>query len=111
MSVANLLEGLAVGDYGSLITITFKDADGNVQDISSYTTSQIVYVQSPDGRKLVTCTGSFVTDGSDGQLKFAFANGDLDRDGTWKAVAKLTSSTAVKRSQIFEIEVEERIGT
>lgn len=108
-SIANVLKDIYVGDYGLTITITFKDADGNVQDVSGYTTSKLVYAISPDGRKIVTSTASFATDGTDGKITFAFSSGDIDRDGTWEGQAVLTSGTAVVHSKPFEIIVEKRI--
>lgn len=108
-TVTNKLTNVFVGDYGIVITITFKDEDGTLQDVSSFTTKK-VFSRSPDGRKIVTSTAGFTSDGTDGKITYSYANGDIDRDGVWKAQAELNNGTAVVYSHVFDVVVEERIS-
>ena len=108
---ANYLDGVYVGDFGYTITITLKDEDGTVQNVSTYSTSQTIYLRSPDGSKEVTCTGSFNTDGSDGKIDFAFASGDIDRPGLWKAQVVLFLTATKQKAAYFEINVKTRLGS
>ena len=70
-----------VNDVGTLFTITIKDGD-SVVDISSATTRKIV-IKKPSGTKL-TYTTTFVSDGTDGKMKYNAVSGDLDETGTYK---------------------------
>ena len=81
-----------VGDIGTVLTVTVKD-DTAVVDISSATTKQII-LRKPSGTNLEK-TGVFVTDGSDGQMKYTTVSGDLSEAGDWSVQAKvvLTSGT------------------
>lgn len=104
-----LLRGFVVGEYGKTNAVTLTDFDGTVQDVSSYTTKQVV-CRSPDGRKTITSTGAFSTDGSDGIVTWSFSSGDpLDRSGLWEAQAVLTKTGAELRSYPFQLEVMEEL--
>ena len=109
MAVANVLDGLFVGDHGFTITITLEDEDGNAQNVSSYSGSQIVDLISPDGRKVVSCLGTYTSGGTDGVLTFSLADGDLDRDGIWKAQVTLNAATKTRRSVVFDVIVGKRL--
>lgn len=102
----NKLEGLFVGDFGDAITITLVDDDNVAVDVSAYTGTITVTAISPDELKIVSWTGTFSTDGSDGIITFTPASGDIDREGDWKAQVKLTiSTTNVAKSYIFTLSV------
>lgn len=102
----NKLEGLFVGEFGDIITITLVDDDNVAVDISSYTGTITVKAISPDELKTVSWTGAFSTDGTDGKVKFTPADGDIDREGDWKAQVKLTiSTTNVAKSYVFTMSV------
>jgi len=109
MAQINILNGVFVGEYGDPIIFTMVDEDGTAVDISSYT-AMTVSVRSPDELKDVDWTGSFITDGSDGQLQITPSNGDIDRVGVWKGQIKLTKSGVVSKSYIFTMDVGEDIA-
>ena len=102
--------GVMAGSYGQTITLTVVDEDGTVQDVSGYTTITIVG-QSPDGRKTATANGSYVSDGSDGQVSFTWASGDIDRSGTWILQMEFTTASEVFKSQPTEMVVGRGLRT
>ena len=105
-----LLRGFVAGEFGKTNVITLKDFDGAVQNVSAYTTSKQVICRSEDGRKTITATGSYVTDGSDGKLSWSFSSGDpLDRPGLWQLQCVVTKSGGELRSYIADMEVDGEI--
>ena len=103
------LEGLVVGEYGKVQTITLKDFEGNAQDISSYTAYTIV-CRSPEGTKTVTADASFTTDGTDGKLSWSFSTGSyIDRDGEWDCQVELTKTGHKSKTYPFIIPVEKSL--
>lgn len=66
----------------STIRVTFKDA-GAIVNISSADPKQIVF-QKPGGGSILTKDGSFVTDGSNGELQYTMASGEIDIKGVWR---------------------------
>lgn len=68
-------------DVGTILTITVVDDDGVAVDISGATSKQIVFLK-PD-ETVVTKTAVFVSDGSDGKIKYTTIAGDLDIVGLW----------------------------
>jgi hypothetical protein len=98
------IRGVMVGSYGQTITLTVVDEDGITQDVSGYTTITIV-ARSPDARKTVTANGSYVTDGSDGQISFAFVDGDIGRSGLWNLQVEFETSTEIFKTRPTEMDV------
>lgn len=71
-----------LNDIGTVFTATILDEDDAVVDISTYTPKQLIFTK-PSATK-VTQTASFVTDGTDGQIKYTSIAGDLDEEGLWQ---------------------------
>ena len=70
-----------LGDVGTLFEVTIED-NGSVVDISLATTKEIIFKQHNSGLLVVDAT--FVTDGTNGKLKYSFVSGDCDVAGVWK---------------------------
>lgn len=105
-TVVAKLKGCVKGEFGKTIILTCKDLTGTVQNVSAYTGTKTVYFRSAKGNKEVTATLAFVTDGSDGKVSFAFAEGDLSESGDWVGTVELKiGTTAIARSEQFEMEV------
>ena len=105
-----VIEGLVVGEYGKVQSVTCKDKDGVAQDISSYTGISVV-ARSPQGNKTVTVTGSFATDGTDGGVAWSYSTGTyLDRDGDWNFQLHLTKTGYSTKSYLFIGRVEKSIS-
>lgn len=81
-----------VGDIGTVIQVTLQDA-GTAIDISGASTKSIL-VLKPDGTE-VTWTAEFVTDGSDGAIKYTTASGDLNVAGVWYLQPQIVFASGV----------------
>lgn len=68
-------------DIGTAFTITIMD-DTAVVDISSATVTKQIKFKKPSGT-VVTKNGVFVTDGTDGKLRYTSIADDLDEAGKW----------------------------
>ncbi len=64
-----------LGDYGYPVQVNLVDQTGTAINVSGATTKQIV-ITEPDGTQ-TTHVASFVTDGTDGKIKYTLAQGDL----------------------------------
>jgi len=105
-----LLRGAVVGEYGKDFVVTLKNFDNEEQNVSAYT-GVAFYFRSPDGTKTIGCTGSYVTDGSDGRVQWSFSTGDpLDREGIWEGQLKLTQLGQLTRSYVFDLECDKSLG-
>lgn len=68
-------------DIGTAFTITIMD-DTAVVDISSATVTKQIKFKKPSGT-VATKDGVFVTDGTDGKLRYTSVADDLDEAGKW----------------------------
>lgn len=80
---------VTVNDYGWALRLTVKK-EGEILDISSYTSLQFVF-HKPSTEELIV-TAEFTTDGSDGQLEYVIADGDIDEVGAWRVRTRLGKS-------------------
>jgi hypothetical protein len=79
-------------DYGGYIEATVYDLDDEVVDLSTATALHFVF-QRPDD-VIVSKTASVVTDGTDGKMRYLFADGDLALSGIWEYQVVLVFSGA-----------------
>ncbi len=110
MAELNKIKGLVVGQYGESISLTVVDKNGNAVNISTYTTALQVTLRDPQTLKTLSYSASFVTDGTDGKVRFTPAAGEIDRDGVWEGQIKLSKSTADAFTKVFSVEIEKRLG-
>lgn len=82
--------GIHLGDVGTIIQITITDCSGTAIDISNATNIEFVF-KKPSGAS-ITRTGLFVTDGTDGLVKYTLIADDIDEIGTWKIQVNITAS-------------------
>lgn len=94
-----------IGDVGTVFETTIVDQDDLVVDISLATTKTLKF-RKPDA-STATKTASFVTDGTDGKLKYTTVTNDLDQAGDWKAqaVVVFTGSATQWTSTIHDFRV------
>lgn len=83
---------LRVGDYGIPITATVVDSSGSAVDISS-ATAQTILIKRPTASTISTST-SFVTDGTDGQITYTLADGDVSEAGTYEYQFRIVLSAS-----------------
>ena len=99
-----------LNDYGTIFQITLQDQDGAAVDVSAATTKQIIF-EKPDG-VVEAKTASWVTDGTDGKIKYAAVADDLDVVGAWKIQGRVTDgSTWEYRSERGNFTVAEILGS
>ncbi len=91
-----------VSDVGTVIELTFKDA-ASVVDISGATTKE-VWLSDPSGNTAKKA-GTFVTDGTDGKLKYTTVALDIDEAGTWKVQGYIVSAGGTWHSDVKDLEV------
>lgn len=91
-----------VGDVGTELICTIKDGDSAV-DISAG--SAVIRLRKPQTGTVVQKTAVFVSDGTDGQIKYVTVSGDLDEAGTWQIQAQVTISTNTWNSDVQNFEV------
>lgn len=94
---------LFLNDYGVDITLIVTDSACQPVNISASTAREFE-LQRPDGTVL-TVTAVFVTDGSDGKLRYTVASGVLNAVGTWNVRAKITEG-ATKQFRTDKVEFE-----
>lgn len=91
-----------LNDIGTNFEITILN-DGVVVDISSATTKEIKFKKS--NGSTFTQSVSFVTDGTDGKIKYLSVDGDLDLIGIWQIQARVVLSSGTWSSETEEFEV------
>jgi len=77
--------------YGGVFQITLTDGSSAV-DVSAATTKQIIF-EDPDGT-VTSKTAVWVTDGTDGKIKYTAESGLLDATGVWKIQGRVTDSSS-----------------
>jgi len=100
------VEEIHQDDIGTIFPMTVKSGDAAV-DISSATEKKILF-KKPDG-EILTKTAAFYTDGVDGIIQYAAAQGDLDTTGKWKIQARVTLSSGTWSSDIGEFTVYKNV--
>ena len=82
---------MIVNDWGITMQLTIKNSSDVVVDISAATTKTLIFVK-PDGTNVVQ-TALFVTDGTDGKLKYTTISGDINVTGKWQLRAHVITPT------------------
>lgn len=95
---------LGQNEIGHIFTATVEE-DGNPVDISTASVKQFVFRKANTGA-LLTVAADFVTDGTNGQLKYITIANDLSEHGTWQMQVALTLPTWTGRSGIVEFAVD-----
>lgn len=99
--------GIHINDIGTEIRITITDCNGVAIDISN-ATSLNLFFKKPSGES-ITKTGSFVTDGSDGLIKYIVQSGDINEIGTWKIQVEITANNGTWSSSFESFKVHRNL--
>ena len=105
--------GPHLNDTGTPITVIFKN-DGVAMDFSEMTvTTKQIKFRKPDGTVLV-CDADWVTDGSDGKIKYVTVYEDFNLAGRWLvqgyiAVSLPEESAGAWHSERIEIDVFDNV--
>ena len=104
----SILEGIAVGEYGRVITITCVDANGTAVDLSTYTIA-VNFKYSRSALQL-SLSGAYLTDGKDGKLTCAFTTATTPSlAGAWHGQVVLSKANTRIKSEPFSVSVWESI--
>ncbi|MHC4181276.1 MAG: hypothetical protein ACYSWU_27585 [Planctomycetota bacterium] len=95
-------------DIGVIVTVTITEA-GVAKDISTASVKKI-WFRDPNGDELEK-TAEFVTDGTDGKVKYTTIADDIDTAGPWRFQAKITTPAATFGTSWGEFTVGENIYT
>jgi hypothetical protein len=90
------------GDVGLDIEVILMDGDSAV-NVSSMTT-RTLKLKKPSGA-VTTHAMSFVTDGSDGRLKYPTVTGDINEAGTWQLQVLVAKTGVSIHSSVVEFDV------
>lgn len=96
---------LHVGDTSTII-VTLTE-DGVFTDVSAATTINFFF-QKPDGTK-ITRVGSFLTDGTDGKVRYKFLTTDLDVAGPWRVQVQILEGSQQFNSAVGKFKTNRNI--
>lgn len=105
-----------LGDYGTIsITLIVVDRTTNDPIDISTSTDRVFVFQPPRGLPLIEKTPVYVTDGTDGKLKYTVETGLFDKTnsnlaGKWKVQAVITFDTGEITTDPAEFEVMKVLG-
>lgn len=99
--------GIHVGDVGTQFRVTVQDCNSTVIDISDATTTEIIF-KKPNG-DTITQTAYFLTDGSDGIIRYIAASGDLDTTGSWKIQSHIITPSGEWNSEFKTFKVHRNL--
>lgn len=89
-------------DIGTDFDITFLEA-GSAVDISGATTKQLIF-RAPDAVTSAKA-GTFITDGTNGQLRYTTIADDIDEAGHWHIQGKIINASGTFYSSIEDFYV------
>jgi hypothetical protein len=95
-----------LNDIGTVFQVTVSDGT-SAYDISGATTKQIIF-KKPD-HTLVTKDAEFVTDGTDGVIKYTTVDGDLNIPGKWALQAYLVTPGGTWKTDIGTFRVYDNL--
>jgi hypothetical protein len=96
------------GDIGTVIQLTLYEGSAIV-DLST-ATSKKLHFRKPSG-VVLTKDAIFVTNGTDGKVKYTTVSGDLDTVGTWKVQAVLDFPSGHWSSSVGSFKVHANLST
>lgn len=97
-----------VNDIGTTFSVTVVDEYSVVVDLSGVLTKQLLF-KKPGGT-ILTKNASFVTDGTDGKIKYLSQSGDLDQYGKWSLQAFVDFGDTEWYSDIHKFTVYKNVG-
>lgn len=88
---------------GVTIEVTVVDAAGDPISLVGASVKKLIFTK-PDGTE-VEKDAAFVTDGSDGKIKYVTVAGDLSPYGTWQCQAYVVTASINSRGkvQVFDV--------
>jgi len=93
-----------VDDYGWMLSLSIRDDDGSLMDISYADLVEIIFTK-PNNTGNIVRTAQFINDGTDGAIYYVIEEGDIDETGTWQIQVQIKGSTSELRSNIDKLKV------
>ena len=93
-----------VGDFGTPFSMTIYDSTNGILNISSASPIEIIFTK-PDGTH-VEKDAIFVTDGTDGKMKYVTVDGDLSASGLWQYQGRVTFINGLWSTDLISFIVE-----
>ncbi len=102
MSFDSIIEG----DYGQIMELTYIDVDTDAAaDISTYDDTITMIFTEVDSGMTTAKTATFVTDGTDGKIKWTTENGFLTA-GRWQVRGQvIETATAVLSTELIDFRI------
>jgi hypothetical protein len=100
--------GMRVGDIGTVLEFTITDQLGDIVDISTASTKTIK-LRSPQGKAL-NVAATFVTDGTDGKIKYITVADDIDVEGTWQTQCEVIMPSGQWNTEVKKLDVSSNIN-
>lgn len=97
-----IIEEIHVEDIGTILKMTIKNG-ASVVDLSTTTTKNI-HFEKPSGATTQR-NASFVTDGTDGIIKYTSVSGDFDESGVWQMQVYIINLLGQWKTNIVEFSV------
>ncbi len=102
------MASIHVGDVGTTFLVTVSEG-GAAMDLSAASTKQLIF-SPPGGGVVLTKTATFLTDGTDGVLRYVAVSGDLYVKGNWKVQAYLELPGWSGHSDVGAFEVKPNVS-
>lgn len=98
-----------VGDEGTELRFWLTDA-GAVVDLQLATTMNLFLKSPVDPWTVSTYAMAFVTDGTDGGLKYVLTTGNVNIDGAWSAQVHVITPSGSWKSTVVTINVARNLA-
>ena len=92
-----------------VITLTVTDKSGNPIDISAATVKNILLKDSLITKTVYPKVASFVTNGTDGKIRYTTQSGDLNSIGVWEVQGEIDSPNFTGRTSVERFKVVRNI--
>jgi len=103
-----MAEPIHIDDTGTGLIFTVS-ANEEVMDLSAATTKEIIF-DKPKTNNVITKPAVFVTDGTDGKVKYVSESDFFDIRGKWKAQGHFVFPTGEWHTSIVEFEVAHNLS-
>lgn len=106
--VDTIVAEVQIDSYGWNLDLRVVDEQESAIDISAGTTLEYM-AKKPGGNGPITMAASFVTDGTDGQLRHVVTSGEIDTIGIWQIQTHVVMPSAELYSSILFFEVKANV--
>ena len=95
-------------DYGTVLRALVQNSAGVAENVSS-ATDIYFYLAKPNADTILTKSGQFTTDGSDGYIEYTTVSGDIDMVGVWSIQGHVLTPSGNYKTSISEFYVQRNL--